>query len=127
MVHPPALPRDRVAHLVLDGRGTERRAIAHRSSRAPARGELDLRVGGLEASTLIELTAFGTAVVMNHRYTHTLGRTSKRLARRQRADMKIILLHNADALEPPVDPVLDQLTGALRGLGHDVDTRVGRP
>jgi len=36
--------------------------------------------------------------------------------------MKITLLHNADALEPPVDPVLDQLTGALRALGHDVDT-----
>jgi D-alanine-D-alanine ligase len=36
--------------------------------------------------------------------------------------VKITLLHNADALEPPVDPVLDQLTGALRGLGHDVDT-----
>jgi hypothetical protein len=31
----------------------------------------------LEAATLIELTAFGTAVVMNHRYTNTLGRTSK--------------------------------------------------
>jgi hypothetical protein len=38
---------------------------------------LELRVGGLEASTLIELTAFGTAVVMNHRYTRTLGRTSR--------------------------------------------------
>jgi hypothetical protein len=38
---------------------------------------LELRVGGLEASTLIELTAFGTAVVMNHRYTHALGRTSR--------------------------------------------------
>ena len=36
--------------------------------------------------------------------------------------MKITLLHNADALEPPVDPVLDQLTGALRAIGHDVDT-----
>ena len=41
--------------------------------------------------------------------------------------MKITLLHNADALEPPVDPVLDQLTGALRALGHEVDTLpVGR-
>jgi D-alanine-D-alanine ligase len=36
--------------------------------------------------------------------------------------MKITLLHNADALVPPVDPVLDQLTGALRALGHEVDT-----
>ena len=40
-------------------------------------GALDLRVGGLEASTLVELTAFGTAVVMNHRYTHRLARTAK--------------------------------------------------
>jgi putative zinc-binding metallo-peptidase len=46
---------------------------------------LELRVGGLEASTLIELTAFGTAVVMNHRHTHTLGKTSKG-ARRKPAE-----------------------------------------
>jgi hypothetical protein len=32
-----------------------------------------LRTVGLEASTLIELTAFGTAVMMNYRYTHALG------------------------------------------------------
>lgn len=32
----------------------------------------DLRVHGLEASTLIELTAFGTAVIMNYRYTDEL-------------------------------------------------------
>jgi hypothetical protein len=32
-----------------------------------------LRVHGLEASTLIELTAFGTAVMMNYRYTRALG------------------------------------------------------
>jgi hypothetical protein len=34
--------------------------------------ELDLRLGGLEASTLIELTAFGTAVMMNYRHTNTV-------------------------------------------------------
>jgi hypothetical protein len=35
------------------------------------RGEsLELRVAGLEAATLIELTAFGTAVMMHWRYTH---------------------------------------------------------
>ena len=34
---------------------------------------LGLRIGSREASTLIELTAFGTAVIMNYRYTHTLG------------------------------------------------------
>jgi hypothetical protein len=33
---------------------------------------LDLRVRGLEASTLIELTAFGTAVMMNFRLTDAL-------------------------------------------------------
>lgn len=33
---------------------------------------LALRVRGLEASTLIELTAFGTAVMMNYRYTSTI-------------------------------------------------------
>jgi hypothetical protein len=38
---------------------------------------LALRVHALEASTLIELTAFGTAVMMNYRYTDALrgGRT----------------------------------------------------
>jgi hypothetical protein len=38
---------------------------------------LELRVSGLEASTLIELTAFGTAVIMNYRYTDAFdgGRT----------------------------------------------------
>jgi hypothetical protein len=38
---------------------------------------LDLRVHGLEASTLIELTAFGTAVMMNYRYTDALGGASR--------------------------------------------------
>jgi D-alanine-D-alanine ligase len=32
--------------------------------------------------------------------------------------MKIIVLHSADALEPPVDPVLDQLSHALDAGGH---------
>ena len=35
-------------------------------------GEIDLRVRGFDASTLIELTAFGTAVMMNYRYTDAL-------------------------------------------------------
>jgi D-alanine-D-alanine ligase len=37
--------------------------------------------------------------------------------------MRVALLHSADALEPPVDPVLDQLSSALETLGHEV-TRV---
>ena len=34
--------------------------------------------------------------------------------------MKVVVLHGADAAEPPEDPVLGQIEGALRGLGHDV-------
>ena len=40
------------------------RALAGRAA------TLELRVAGLEAATLIELTAFGTAVMMHWRYTH---------------------------------------------------------
>ena len=32
--------------------------------------------------------------------------------------MKVTILHSKDALEPPVDPVLDQLDEALRASGH---------
>ena len=35
---------------------------------------LGVRVGGLEAATLIELTAFATSVVMMHRHTQVMGR-----------------------------------------------------
>ncbi len=38
--------------------------------------------------------------------------------------MKVILLHTPDALEPPVDPVLDQLEKALRSLDHVVSRLV---
>jgi hypothetical protein len=38
---------------------------------------LGLRVGGLEASTLVELTAFGTAVMMNYRHTNALDRVAR--------------------------------------------------
>jgi D-alanine-D-alanine ligase len=37
--------------------------------------------------------------------------------------MRVALLHSADALEPPVDPVIDQLASTLEMLGHEV-TRV---
>jgi hypothetical protein len=63
----------RIAYWTSESASVVRSLIDHLARRA---ADLDLRVGGLEASTLIELTAFGTAVVMNHRYTHTLGRTS---------------------------------------------------
>lgn len=38
--------------------------------------------------------------------------------------MKITLLHTQDALEPPADPVLDQLQGALASLGNEVSRLV---
>lgn len=38
--------------------------------------------------------------------------------------MKIVLLHTADALEPPVDPVIEQLSDALGSLDHTVSTQV---
>lgn len=38
---------------------------------------LRLSLRGREASTLIELTAFGTAVMMNYRYTDTIGRAAQ--------------------------------------------------
>ncbi len=34
--------------------------------------------------------------------------------------MRIVVLHSADALEPPADPVIAQLAEALRARGHDV-------
>jgi D-alanine-D-alanine ligase len=34
--------------------------------------------------------------------------------------MKIILLHTQDALEPPVDPVIEQIETALKSNGHSV-------
>ena len=37
--------------------------------------------------------------------------------------MKVVLLHGADASEPPEDPVLGQIEDTLRGLGHET-TRV---
>ena len=64
----------RIAYWTSEPPSVVRSLVQHLARRA---GELDLHLGGLEASTLIELTAFGTAVVMNHRYTQTLRRTSK--------------------------------------------------
>lgn len=64
----------RISYWTSEGPSVVRSFIDHLGRRAAV---LALRVGALEASTLIELTAFGTAVVMNHRYTRVLGRTSK--------------------------------------------------
>ncbi len=38
--------------------------------------------------------------------------------------MKIVILHSADAIEPPVDPVLAQIAGALEHAGHETSFQV---
>ena len=63
----------RISYWTGEAPSVVRSLIDHLGQRA---ADLGLRVGGFEASTLIELTAFGTAVVMNYRYTRTLGSTS---------------------------------------------------
>jgi hypothetical protein len=64
----------RIAYWTGEATSVVRSLVDHLAQRV---ADLDLRVGGLEAATLVELTAFGTAVVMNHRYTRRLARTSK--------------------------------------------------
>lgn len=59
----------RIAYWTGEGAAVVRALVDFLAARAAA---LDLRVRGLEASTLIELTAFGTAVMMNYRHTNTL-------------------------------------------------------
>lgn len=51
-----------------------RSLLDHLITRARALG---LHVSGLDAATLIELTAFGAAVVMNYRHTQSLHRTAR--------------------------------------------------
>lgn len=64
----------RIAYWTGESASTVRQLIDMLSDRAAA---LDLRLRGLEASTLVELTAFGTAVMMNYRYTSTLSRRKR--------------------------------------------------
>ena len=54
----------RIAYWTGESPSSVRQLVDHLRGRADA---LDLSVRGLEASTLIELTAFGTAVMMNYR------------------------------------------------------------
>ena len=60
----------RIAYWTGEGTPVVRQFIDLLAARAEA---LQLKVNRLEASTLIELTAFGTAVIMNYRYTESLG------------------------------------------------------
>jgi D-alanine-D-alanine ligase len=41
--------------------------------------------------------------------------------------MKVVILHSADALEPPADPVLPQIAGALERTGQEVAFQVVLP
>ena len=59
----------RIGYWTGEGPGVLRAFVDHLARRADALG---LVVVGLDASTLIELTAFGTAVIMNYRYTDQL-------------------------------------------------------
>jgi len=61
----------RIAYWTGESTTTVRGFVDELASRADA---LALQVRGLEASTLIELTAFGTAVMMNFRYTDASSR-----------------------------------------------------
>ena len=36
--------------------------------------------------------------------------------------MKVTIIHASDALEPPVDPVLEQIRSALVNGGHEAST-----
>ena len=60
----------RIAYWSGSGPAMVRSLLSALEARAAA---LDLRVSGLEAGTLIELTAFGMAVVMHWRYTSAVG------------------------------------------------------
>jgi hypothetical protein len=60
----------RIAYWTGEGNGVVRAFVDFLAGRLAA---LDLRVQGLEASTLIELTAFGTAVIMNYRLRRGFG------------------------------------------------------
>ncbi|MFL5576164.1 MAG: putative zinc-binding metallopeptidase [Gemmatimonadaceae bacterium] len=65
----------RIAYWTGEGTGAVRAFVDFVADRAE---RLGLRVPGLEAATLIELTAFGTAVMMNYRYTDALDGTPPR-------------------------------------------------
>ena len=71
----------RIAYWTAEPPWVVRRLLEQLAERA---GELDLRAHALEATTLIELTAFGTAVVMNYRYAHVLESIAARPAGERR-------------------------------------------
>jgi len=64
----------RISYWTAESPSIVRSLLDHLGARAEA---LDLRVGRVEAATLIELTAFVTAVIMGYRYARVLRRTSR--------------------------------------------------
>jgi hypothetical protein len=62
----------RISYWTGENAGVVRQFVDFLADRAT---RLDLKLGGLEASTLIELTAFGTAVMMNYRHTNAIDGT----------------------------------------------------
>ena len=59
----------RIAYWTGENAGVVRQFVDFLTQRVTS---LDLKLGGLEAATLIELTAFGTAVMMNYRHTNAI-------------------------------------------------------
>jgi hypothetical protein len=68
----------RISYWTGVGPSAVRSLIVAMAERAEAR---ELRVAGLEATTLIEVTAFGMAVVMQWRYTHVIRATRDEVKR----------------------------------------------
>ncbi len=68
----------RIAYWTGEGPAAVRALVRALRDRAE---QLDLRVTGLEAATLIELTAFGTAVMMHWRYTRVFRGTHREASR----------------------------------------------
>jgi hypothetical protein len=67
----------RISYWTGEPPGVVRSLVDHVARRAAS---LDLHVGALEAATLIELTAFGTAVAMQYRETRRIGRRAAEAA-----------------------------------------------
>src|SRR5512133_2776558 len=123
MVHAAALPRDCLPHLLLDERGSERRPLSGRPSRAPRwrSGSSRCRARGVDADRAHGIWHRRGDGPSLHEHART---DVARIAPRRGRDMKIVILHNSDALEPPVDPIIEQLSGALRSLDHETETVV---
>lgn len=65
----------RIAYWTGENASAVRKFVDFLTERA---GALALHIRGLEAATLIELTAFGTAVMMNFRYTNTVNGANRK-------------------------------------------------